>query len=196
MVNNGKLSRFQRMTFVGHPRLARRFSPIGCASEFFDISHSSSHLYNDRWGAATEKIPRAEKKSHLPGELHNRTEPVARVLSSRSALAKRQSSAVRGKKTKTGTGDGLGFWACDTTPEAASQAPANALMRVPQNELPKFAHGPTELRRRLTRLPSFPNRVSAATSVSSETQAPLSTLQSSRNPATRTQPVAGKVVRF
>ena len=52
--------------------------------------NSSSHLYNDRWNAATEKIPRAEKKSHLPGELRNRTKPVARVLSCRSALAKQQ----------------------------------------------------------------------------------------------------------
>ena len=71
--------------------------------------------------AGSEKISRAEKKSHLPGELHNRTGPVARVFSSRSALAKQQSSAVRGKKTKTGTGDGLGPWACDSTPEAVSQ---------------------------------------------------------------------------
>ena len=67
-----------------------------------------------------------------------------------------QSSAIRGKKTKTGTGDGLGPWACDTNAEAASRAPANALLRVPQNELPKFARDPGELHYRSHTTPFDP----------------------------------------
>ena len=139
------------------------------------------------WDAASEKISRAEKKSHVPGELHNRAGLVARVLSRRSALANSRVrlSAVKRPKRERAMDSDHGPVILMLRPLLGRQLTRCCEFRK-MSYLSSLAIlvSSTIV---LTRLLSILNSVSAATSISSETYALLSTLQTSGNPATRTQ---------